>query len=154
MSDVPAHDQRETHTYVVRYPAHAPRPGDPHYVDFEHYHRRTRSAARCADGAAFGFAECRDEQGHPCGIDAHGVQSGLQLHHAHIEFAVQNAVDLAALETDYPGVSNPDAVGAWVESAANLTWLCAWHHVGPGGRHVAAQADWAAERYVRGLITG
>jgi hypothetical protein len=122
MPDVPAHDQRETHRYVVHFPAHAPRLGDPHYVDFQYYHHKTRLIARCADGAAFGFSECRDEQGQPCVIDVHGVQSGLALHHAHIEFAVQNAVDLAVLEADYPGVSNPDAIGAWVESAANLEW--------------------------------
>ena len=63
-----------------------------------------------------------------------------------------NAIDLKWLEQDYPGISDPDQVGAWVESARNLQWLCTFHHIGDGGVHVLSSSDFEAERYVRGLI--
>jgi len=50
-------------------------------------------------------------------------------------------------------VSDPDQVGAWVESGANLEWLCEKHHRGAGGIHHAAFADFEAEKYVRELIS-
>jgi len=137
---VAAHTQQVTHTYLMHYPPHPARRDDPHYKDFEEYRRRTRPTAQCVIGAHRGdFSECRGE---------------LELHHAHIEFALQNGVDLAWLEKDYPGVSNPDEVGAWVESAANLMWLCEFHHRGHGGVHVASASDFEAEKYVRDLISG
>lgn len=132
---VAAHDQVEAHRYTVHYPDHAPRPDDPHYRDFEAYRRRTHATAVCGMAATGGCA---------------GL---LELHHAHVEFALANAVDLALLERDYPGVSTPDEVGAWIETAANLLWLCTFHHRGHGGVHVASASDYEAERYVRELIT-
>lgn len=138
MSDVPAHDQKVTRHYTIHYPDHAPRKGDPNYVDFNAFHRRTKATAKCAIGAHRNdFTECA---------------GGLELHHAHIEFAIVNGVDLHWLEIDYPGVSDPLSVGAWVESADNLEWLCEWHHRGLGGKHNASVSDFEGERYVRGLI--
>lgn len=69
-----------------------------------------------------------------------------------MEFALQNGVDLAWLEVDYPGISDPDHVGAWVESAVNLEWLCLEHHRGAHGVHLLSSSDFEAQRYVRGLI--
>ena len=107
---VPAHDQNVTHSYRLHYPAHPAREGDPHYRDFDAYRRRTRASAVCAVGGGRNdFSEC---------------EGGLELHHSHVEFSLQNGVDLKWLEADYPGISNPDKVGAWVESADNLEWLC------------------------------
>jgi hypothetical protein len=138
MTDTPAHDANTTHHYLLHYPAHPPRAGDPHYVDFEAYRRRTHATAKCAIGEhRDDFSEC------------HGQ---LELHHAHVEFSLQNGVKLKWLEKDYPGISNPDEVGAWVESAANLMWLCEFHHRGHGGVHCASYADFEASKYVRGLI--
>lgn len=138
MMSTPAHDQKVTHGYVVRYPAHPPRKDDPHYKDFNAFRRRTQATAKCAVGQHRNdFSEC------------HG---GLELHHAHIEFSLQNGVDLAWLEADYPGISDPNSVGAWVESADNLEWLCEFHHRGHGGVHVSSASDFEAERYVRDLI--
>lgn len=135
----PAHDAQQTHHYLVHYPAHPPRKSDPHYKDFAEYRRRTHKTAKCAEAVRRSdFSEC------------HG---GLELHHHHVEFALQNGVDLKWLEVDYPGISDPDSVGAWVESAANLVWLCEWHHRGHGGVHVASSSDFEASRYVRGLIS-
>lgn len=135
----PAHSAKQTHGYLVHYPAHPPRKSDPHYKDFNEYRRRTKATAKCAIGLHRNdFSECRGE---------------LELHHAHVEFSLQNGVSLAWLEADYPGISDPTSVGAWVESADNLEWLCEWHHRGHGGVHVASASDYEAEHYVRGLIS-
>ncbi|WP_205670218.1 hypothetical protein [Amycolatopsis sp. CFH S0078] len=139
MAETPAHDQNTTHHYLMHYPPHPPRADDPHYRDFEAFRRRTHATAKCSIGEHRGdFSEC------------HGQ---LELHHAHVEFSLQNGVDLAWLEKDYPGISNPDEVGAWVESAQNLMWLCEAHHRGHGGVHVASASDFEAAKYVRGLIS-
>ena len=141
---VAAHDQHVGHSYVVHYPPHPARTDDPHYRDFEHLHREWKKDPerwQCAIGKHRGdFAEC-------------DLTRPLELHHSHVEFSLQNGVDLAWLEVDYPGISDPAAVGAWVESAANLTVLCVAHHRGPGGIHTAAAADYEAAKYVRGLIS-
>ena len=154
VTPVEAHTAVQAHRYLVHFPPHPARTGDPHYRDFNAYHRRTRITARCYVGERIGYDECRDAQGNPCPIDPHGYQPGLELHHAHIEFALQAGVDLAALEHDYPGVSDPDQVGAWIETAINLRWLCVFHHRGAGGAHTAAHADWEAGQYIPGLIEG
>jgi hypothetical protein len=148
-----AHDQKAMHRYTLHFPPHPAREDDPHYRDFDAYHRKTRQAARCHVGERIGFEWCRDAQGLPCQIAGDGSMSGLELHHAHIEFSLQNGVSFAALEKDYPGVSNPDAIGGWIESADNLLWLCAWHHRGAGGAHTASHSDWEASKYVLGLIS-
>lgn len=136
--DVAAHDQNVTHHYLIHYPPHPPRTSDPHYVDFEHYRRTTHATAKCAIGEHRNdFTEC---------------EGLLELHHAHVEFSLQNGISLEWLEKDYPGISDPDTVGAWVESAQNLLWLCTFHHVGAGGVHVVSSSDYEAEKYVRGLI--
>lgn len=140
-SPVPAHVQKVSHSYGVRYPDHDPRAGDPHYKDFNDYRRRTKSTAKCDFGTHRGdYSEC-------------SLDKPLELHHAHIEFALQNSVNLTWLEHDYPGVSNPDTIGAWVESADNLIWLCEAHHRGPGGIHNASASDFEAERYISNLIS-
>lgn len=134
----PEHDQKVTKSYSIHYPEHSPRKSDPNYVDFEHFRRKTHAAAKCAIGLHRNdFSECK------------GL---LELHHAHVEFALQNGVDLAWLEKDYPGISDPNTVGAWVESAQNLTWLCLEHHRGAHGVHLLSSSDFEAQRYVRGLI--
>ena len=140
-----AHVQKVTHTYFVHYPDHQPREDDPHYKDFKHYHDKTKKDPeiyQCAVGKHRGdFSEC-------------SLDKPLELHHSHVEFSLANGVDLTWLEADYPGISNKDEVGAWIETAENLEWLCEAHHRGPGGKHVAAYADFTAEMYIRGLING
>lgn len=139
-ASVPAHLQRVTNSYTIAYPAHEPREDDPHYRDFEDYRRRTKASAVCAFGASLGgdFSLCA---------------GGLELHHAHIEFALANGVDLSLLEARYPGVSDASQVGAWVESADNLTWLCEKHHRSHGGVHHASASDFEAEHFIRNLIS-
>lgn len=133
------HDQKITHHYLVHYPEHSPRESDPNYKDFEAFRKRTYKTAKCAYALRTG--------------DITQCDGPLELHHSHIEFALQNAIDLKMLEKQYPGVSDPEKVGAWIESADNLTWYCRWHHRGHGGVHCATSADFEAEHYVRGLIS-
>jgi hypothetical protein len=151
---VAAHQAAQTHHYTVHFPPHPARTSDPHYVDFNHYHQLHRATARCFVGAKIGFDDCKDAQGTPTPDPGAGKQqAGLELHHAHVEFSLQQGIDLKALEKDFPGISDPTQVGAWVESDQNFRWLCVFHHRGPGGAHTAAHADWEAEQYVRGLIS-
>jgi hypothetical protein len=139
-----AHQQGVSHRYTMHYPEHPARKDDPHYVDFEHFRKEHIATARCAIGLHRGdYSECSS------GDSNHG----LELHHAHVEFSLQNGIDLAWLEKDYPGISDPNTVGAWVESAPNLLFLCEFHHRGHGGVHVSSASDFEAEKYVRGLIS-
>lgn len=138
-SDVPAHDQKISHSYHISYPEHPAREGDPHYVDFNAYRRRTEATAVCQFVVETG--------------DASECAGGLELHHAHIEFSLQNGVDLSRLERQYPGISDASQIGAWVESAENLVWYCASHHRGRGGVHTAAASDYEATKFVKGLIS-
>lgn len=138
---VEAHEQISAHKYTMHYPEHPARTDDPHYVDFEHFRKQTKHSAKCAIGQHRNdYSEC-------------DLENPLELHHAHVEFSLQNGVDLKWLEADYPGISDPLNVGAWVESADNLIWLCRFHHRGHGGVHVASASDYEAEKYVRGLIS-
>jgi hypothetical protein len=137
--DVPEHVQKTSHSYYVTYPAHPPREGDPHYKDFDAYRRHTVATARCQFAVDTG--------------DTSDCNGGLELHHSHIEFSLQNGVDLARLEHIYPGVSNPDELGAWIESGSNLAYYCLFHHRGHGGVHSAAAADFEASKFVKKLIT-
>ena len=114
--DVTAHSQAETHHYLVHFPPHPAREDDPHYVDFHHYHKTHRATARCFIGERIGYGDCMDDQMQPCPPPADGgEQPGLELHHAHVEFSLQNGISLTALEKDFPGISDTTEVGAWVE---------------------------------------
>lgn len=146
----PAHDQAVTNHYVLHYPAHAPRAGDPHYAAFNAYHRHHEKTAVCFVGKRLGFDQCADAQGKPM-RDQPG-HAGLELHHKVIEFSLINAVELEALQLDFPDLTDAEKVAAWCESEPNFLWLCARHHRGAGGVHHAAAADWSAELYVRDLI--
>jgi hypothetical protein len=150
---VAAHQAIQTHHYLVHFPPHPARTSDPHYADFNAYHQAHRAAARCYIGERIGYGDCMDAQLRPVPAPASGQQAGLELHHSVVEFSLQQGVDLAALEHDYPGISDPAQVGAWIETDANFRWLCAWHHRGAAGAHTASHSDWSASQYVQGLIT-
>lgn len=139
-----AHIQAHSSHYDVHYPAHGTREGDPNYKDFEHYRRATKNDPeiyQCAVGKRRGdFTDCT-------------LDVPLELHHTHIEWALLNEVDLQLLDHQYPGVGDPTKVGAWVESAANLEWLCRFHHRGHGGAHVASASDFEGQHFVKRLIT-
>ena len=146
----PAHDQTVTNHYVIAYPPHEPRTSDPHYAAFNAYHKLHEATSVCDVGKRLGFDQCADAQGKAM-LDQPG-HPGLELHHKVIEFSLINAVDLAAVQIDFPDLTDPEKVAAWCESEPNFLWLCAKHHRGVGGIHHAAAADWTAEQYIRDLI--
>ena len=116
MSDqVPEHDQRFTHSYVVHYPAHDPRASDPHKHDFlEWKRRRKENSTYWCDFAK----EHRGGDTSECDLS-----KPLEAHHRVVELAMMNEIDFALLEADYPGISAQEA-GAWIDSDANLILLC------------------------------
>lgn len=137
-----AHEQAVTNRYVISYPNHEPREKDPHYADFHAWKAAQKAAGkwRCAWAVMVADdSEC--DLTHP-----------LEAHHSHVEFALANAVDLKHLEHVYPGISDPDQVGAWIESDANLVLLCARHHrAADAGVHHLSASDYEASRF---LATG
>ncbi len=137
MPTTPAHSQQVTNHYHVVYPSHAPRVEDPHYAAFNAYRAANVATAVCYTGRRVGFDECMDAQGKPVGPQPNGGH-GLELHHHFLEFAVINAIDLAALEVDYPNLTDPDMVGAWAETDANFLWLC----IVPGTPILMAGGRW------------
>lgn len=150
----PAHGQQFTERFTIAYPEHSPRQDDPNYVDFEHYHRLNRAAARCGKGLQMGtFDECRDAQGKPAPAPETGEQPGLELHHRWVEFALQNGINLERFEHKFPGISDPVNVGDWVESDPNFEWLCAWHHRGHAGAHTLPVSLWHSEDLVADLVS-
>jgi hypothetical protein len=146
----PAHDQVVQNHYVIHYPDHAPRAGDPNYVAFNVYHRAHEGTSVCFVGKRLGFDQCADAQGGAM-LDQPG-HPGLELHHKVLEFSLINAVDLAAVALDFPDLTDEAKVAVWAETDANFMWLCAKHHRGAGGIHHAAAADFEAELYIRDLI--
>ncbi len=145
MSDdiVKAHNQSVSHKYNIKYPSHGPREKDPHKHDFlEWKKRRKETNTYYCDFAHLhrndDFSECDDTR-------------PLEAHHDVIEMAMANEVDFTLLEKDYPGIS-ADNIGAWIDSDDNLVLLCAFHHRGHGGIHVASSADYEASEYIRGLL--
>jgi hypothetical protein len=143
---LPAHDQAVTHTYVVHYPEHAPRPGDPHYKSFDAYRAAHINDAKCVVG------QHRNDYSDCCPGPA-DWPVGLELHHSVVEFSLMSGVDLTWLEIDYPGVSDPAKLDAWVESATNLEFRCVWHHRGAGGVHTVTASDYEGIKYVKGLTS-
>jgi hypothetical protein len=143
---VPAHSQRFSHSYIVTYPAHAPRASDPHKRDFDAWKqdRRTAGTYYCD------FAkEHRDGDTSEC-----DMKHPLEAHHKVVELAMMNEIDFALLEEQYPGISNADAAGAWIDSDQNLTLLCSFHHRGAMGVHCASASDYGSAYYIRNLIHG
>lgn len=142
---VQAHDQVVTHRYTVHYPEHGPRESDPHYKDFHAF-----KAKRKAEGTYF----CDWASVHRAGDSSEcDLTAPLEAHHSHVEWALLNEVDLSLLEDAYPGISNRDEVGAWVESAQNLELLCIKHHRGHMGKHVASYADFEGLSFVHNLLS-
>jgi hypothetical protein len=139
---VAAHQQAETHRYVMHFPDHAPRAEDPHYAAFEAFRRHHRQGAVCYVGERVGLEHCAGT---------------LELHHAVLEFATANAADPRALHRDFPEISETatgEEIADWLESSpGEFRWLCSFHHRGHGGAHTASHADWTAQLYVPGLIT-
>lgn len=144
VNSVAAHIQKMTRHYSVRVPEHGPRGHDPHKADFDEYKRRRKTGGTW-------YCDFAQQYRHGDSTEC-DLTHPLECHHSVIEYAMQNGVDLTLLEQFYPGVSTA-GVGAWIDSADNLTLLCRWHHRGHGGVHIVSASDWEAYKFVKGLIT-
>ncbi len=139
--ETPAHEQSETHKYVIHFPEHAPRATDPHYAAFEALkkHLKATGKYRCFVGERIGFDQCEGD---------------LEAHHRILEFSLINAVDLDALKKDFPALTDLSQVPAWAESDDNIEILCVKHHRSAGnGVHAVAFSDWEAGLYIRNLLS-
>lgn len=141
--NVPAHDQKVSHSYTIAYPEHEPREHDPHMHDFLAFKKRRKE-----DGTYHCDFAVKHRKGDFSECD---LTKPLEAHHTHIEFALKNGVDIELLEVDFPGISKDD-IGAWIDSDENLTLLCCVHHRGHPGVHVASAADFEGLKYVRRMI--
>lgn len=137
MTNVAAHDQTVTNRYLVAYDAHEPRANDPHKRDFDEWKRRQKATGkwRCAWAV-----EVDDDTGCDQSLP-------LEAHHSHLELALKNNVSWEHLEHLYPGISDADKVGAWIDSDQNLILYCAFHHRAvAGGVHHLDAAMWEASK--------
>lgn len=138
MTITPAHDQRETINLLRHYEAHHTRKGDPEYPLFEKAKRKIKAQGvwKCA----IATADCAGP---------------LSLHHASIEFAYQNEVDLDKINALLGLHLDLDGFRQWVEQPGNLEVLCRDHHL-PGQRfavHSIPHADWTILRVrIDGLV--
>lgn len=142
-TEVPAHDQKVSHSYVIHYPPHAPRANDPYKWDFDQWKRMRRES---------GTYYCDFARDHRGGDESEcDLTKPLEAHHSKIEFAMFNEVDFTLLEKDYPGISTQE-IGKWIDGPNNLILLCVNHHRGPMGVHVASYSDYGSTFYIRSLI--
>src|SRR6476661_9829956 len=138
-----AHEQPHSSHYNVHFPEHGTREDDPYYKEFEHFRKRAKkdpSLYVCAVGKRRGdMSDCT-------------LDKPLELHHSHIEWALQNEVDLDMVRHQYPEITDAHELGHWIESDENLVFLCQFHHRGHGGAHVASASDFEGQHFVRHLI--
>ena len=128
---VPAHDQKMTLHVIAHIPDHAPREDDPAYHLFNQAKARIKKA---------GLWKCIIDDDY-CG----GVP---ELHHYHIEFSQQNAMDLLKVNMALGIHLQDDAeFAAWIESPGNLEVLCTNHHRTHFGIHVLPAPLWEPLRY-------
>jgi hypothetical protein len=131
-----AHTQTEHLTLIYAYPAHEPRVGDVHYHVFNEARKRMKKL-----GALKCWVDNDDcDRVHP-----------VELHHAHVEFALANIVDVAHFRQQYPEFAIPDddAFLDWIESEGNLLPLCVTHHRGLLGIHTIHYPAWVLQRSMK-----
>lgn len=127
-----AHDQTVTLHIVEHYPAHEPRENDPHYAAFHRARERMKRAGllRCV------IAGCT-------------FPGPIELHHSHVEFALQNGVDIGKLDEAYGLHLDEASFADWINSPANLEALCPQHHRGALGVHCLPGPVWEPLRVWR-----
>lgn len=139
----PAHVQPHASHYNVHFPEHGTREGDPYYKEFEAFRKRAKkdpSLYTCEVGKRRGdTSDCTTDK-------------PLELHHAHIEWALQNEVDMDMVRRQFPEITDENELGHWIESDRNLIFLCQFHHRGHGGAHVASASDFEGQHFVKHMI--
>lgn len=126
-----AQDQRLTLHIIAHIPAHEPRESDPAYHMFNEAKARIKEA---------GLWKCILDDTY-CG----GVP---ELHHSHVEFSQQNAMDFERVNRALGlHIRSDDEFAAWIEGPGNLEVLCSNHHRTHFGIHVLPAPLWEPLRY-------
>lgn len=132
MTDLtPAHSMIVHLTIIEYYPSHEPRENDSHYPLFNAARKRLKKAGKLI------CWRC-------------GTTENIQLHHALVEFALANGVDIEKFGHLYPELLteiSDEAFAALVESEGNLMPLCQPCHTGEQGIHVLPYPAWIAGRF-------
>jgi hypothetical protein len=126
-----AHTSTRTLHLVEFFPAHEARADDPHYRLFDQTRRRLKRLGKLV--CWIGNADC---------------QGGIELHHAFIEYALINLVDIEKVKHLYPELhieSDEDFIAA-TESEGGLLPLCVRHHRGDAGIHTTTYPAWLVQR--------
>lgn len=129
MATTPAHNQPDTLHLVLFYPAHEPRKSDPNYRYFREAKTRMKKA---------GLLKCV--------VPGCGFPGPIELHHARVEFALQNGIDLQEFNTLYGLHLSDQEFLVYIESEGNLEPLCPTHHRGALGVHSMPEPQWVALR--------
>lgn len=94
------------------------------------------------------------EMDEPCWIcGVRRSQGGrMETHHAHLEWAAANGVDLAKITADFAEIMNdPARLRDWLDSEGNMLVLCDRHHRGSReGVHMISYPAWLLQRYQGG----
>jgi hypothetical protein len=139
---VPAHEVTRRLTESVMYPEHQARKASAEY-------RRVHEHL---------IGEL-DEPCWICGVrkstladpvsNPHGATQ-METHHWHVEWALVNAVDPAAILADFPelGAADDAHLRDWLDSEGNMLVLCDTHHrSGYYGVHAITYPVWCAQKY-------
>lgn len=124
-----AHQQKSSATWLAYYPDHAPRSDDPHYSLFE-----AARAEMIKTGQ--GCWRCRN-------------LLHLEAHHAMLEFAVINGIDLARFHVDFPSIDSIEELREWAAGPGNLEILCRDCHRGVYGVHSVPYPAWVWARWAK-----
>ena len=115
---------------LVADPAHEPRKASPEYTKTHHH-----------------LVVELDEACWICGI-RHSTGGAMETHHAHLEWAAANGVDLPAIMADWPAVTDEASLRTWLDSEGNMLVLCDAHHRGQHtGIHEVSYPAWLLQRY-------
>jgi hypothetical protein len=128
MAETSAHEKTVQVRFIERWPAHEPREEDPHYKAFHAAKARMKKA---------GLLVCNVKSKYHYGV--------IELHHAYVEFAHVNDIDLTKFNEIYGLDLSDEAFRNFVEGAPAknakgedinaLEPLCTGHHRGTEGIH-------------------
>lgn len=121
---------RRTLLEDIMYPPHEPRKASTEYARVHHH-------------LVYGL----DEPCWICGI-RHSTGGAMETHHAHVEWAAANGIDLALIVRDFPDLTDAPKLRDWLDSEGNMLVLCAKHHRGSRtGIHSITYPAWLLQRY-------
>ena len=114
----------------VLYPPHDPRKASSEY---RRIHKR--------------LVVTMDEPCWICGI-RHSEGGAMETHHAHVEWAAVNGIDLDLIIRDFPEIRDTVTLRHWLDSEGNMLVLCEQHHRGSRtGIHSITYPAWLLQRY-------